>query len=73
MVQAIESVARFSKVNFSSEIYLEGLKTDESASDRFSKALGTAPKNLFSNIFELAGFEKLLANSKALVAKRLRT
>jgi hypothetical protein len=39
------------------------------------KALGIAPRNLLSNRskgFELAGFKKLFANSKAFRAKRLR-
>ncbi len=39
------------------------------------KALGTAPRNLLSKRskeFELAGFKKLSANSKAFRAKRLR-
>ncbi len=40
-----------------------------------SKALDAVPRNLFSNRskeFEIAGFEKPIANSKAFVAKRLR-
>jgi hypothetical protein len=43
---------------------------------RFSKALGTTQRNLLSyrsKGFELAGFEKITANSKAFGAKRLRT
>jgi hypothetical protein len=42
----------------------------------FSKALGATLSHLFSNRstgFELAGFEKLSANSKAFGAKQLRT
>jgi hypothetical protein len=40
-----------------------------------SKALDAVPRNLFSNRskeFEIAGFEKLIANSIAFVANRLR-
>jgi hypothetical protein len=41
-----------------------------------SKALGAAPRNLFSNRskeFEFVGFKKLFTNSKAFRAKQLRT
>jgi hypothetical protein len=43
---------------------------------RFSKALGATPRHLSSNRnkgFEIIGFEKLAADSKALGAKQLRT
>jgi hypothetical protein len=47
-------------------------KTGEIAPCRFLKALGAAPRHLSSNRskgFELAGFEKLSANSKAFWCK----
>jgi hypothetical protein len=55
---------------------LSDFKTGEIAPCRFSKALGITLRHLLSNRskgFELAGFEKILANSKAFGAKRLRT
>jgi hypothetical protein len=51
-------------------------KTGEVAPWRFSKPLGATLRHLLSNRskgFELAGFEKISANSKAFGAKRLRT
>jgi hypothetical protein len=54
---------------------LAGFQNRRDGSGRLSKALGAAPRNLLSNRsegFELAGFKKLLANSKAFRAKRLR-
>jgi hypothetical protein len=68
--------ACFSKENCSSATYLQDFKTDEIAPCRFLKALGATPRHLSSKrkkVFELVGFEKLSANSKAFGAKRLRT
>jgi hypothetical protein len=59
-----------------SATYLPDFKTGEVAPCRFSKALGATLRHLLSNRskgFELAGFEKISANSKAFGAKRLRT
>jgi hypothetical protein len=69
-------VARFLKENCSSATYLPDFKNGEIAPCRFSKALGATLRHLLSNRskrFELAGFEKISANSKAFGAKRLRT
>jgi hypothetical protein len=56
--------------------YFADIKTSElHNSGRLSKALGAALRNLLSNRckgFELAAFEKLLANSIAFHTKRLR-
>jgi hypothetical protein len=54
---------------------LAGFQNRRVGSGRLSKALGAAPRNLLSNRskgFELAGFKKLFANSKAFRGKRLR-
>jgi hypothetical protein len=59
----------------SSETYLASLKTGKIDPGRFLKALGAALRNMLSNKskgFELGGFEKLSANSKAFCAKWLR-
>jgi hypothetical protein len=56
------------------ELALTGFQNRRVGSGWLSKALNTAPRNLLSNRskgFELAGFEKLFANSKAFRAKRL--
>jgi hypothetical protein len=56
--------------------YLLDFKTGEVAPCRFSKALGATLRCLLSNRskgFELAGFEKISANSEAFGTKRLRT
>jgi hypothetical protein len=69
-------VARFSKENCSSATYLPDFKTGEVAPCQFPKTLGATLRRLLSNRskgFELAGFEKISANSKACGAKRLRT
>jgi hypothetical protein len=69
-------VAHFSKENCLSASYFPVFKTGEVAPCRFSKALGATLKHLLSNRskgFELAGFEKISANSKAFGAERLRT
>jgi hypothetical protein len=53
---------------------LPDFKTGEIAPCWFSKALGTTLRHLLFNRskeFELAGFEKISANSKAFGAKRL--
>jgi hypothetical protein len=57
------------------ELGLAGFQNRRVGSGRLSKALDTAPRNLLpesnrSKGFELAGFEKLFANSKAFCAKR---
>jgi hypothetical protein len=55
---------------------LPDFKTDEIAPCRFSKALSATLRHLLSNRskgYELAGFEKISANSKAFGAKQLRT
>jgi hypothetical protein len=57
-------------------LYLPDFKTDKISPCCFSKALGATPIHLSPNRskgFELAGFEKLSANSKACGEKRLRT
>jgi hypothetical protein len=57
------------------ELALAGFQYRRDGSGRLSKAYGAAPRNLLSNRskgFELDGFKKLLANSKAFCAKRLR-
>jgi hypothetical protein len=54
---------------------LDGLENWRQGPWSVSKALDAVPRNLFSNRskeFEIAGFEKPIANSKAFVAKRLR-
>jgi hypothetical protein len=69
-------VACFSIENCSLATYLPDFKTEEIASGGFSKALSTILRHLSPNRskgFELPGFEKLLANSKAFGAKPLRT
>jgi hypothetical protein len=56
------------------ELALAGFQNQQVGSGRLSKALGAAPRNLLSNRskrFELAGFKKLLANSKAFRTKQL--
>jgi hypothetical protein len=56
------------------DLALAGFQNRQVGSGRLSKALGAAPRNLLSNRskgFELAGFKKLFANSKALRTKRL--
>jgi hypothetical protein len=53
------------------KLALAGFQNWQVGSGRLSKALGTAPRNLLSNRskdFELAGFKKLFANSKAFCA-----
>jgi hypothetical protein len=53
----------------------DGFQNRRVGSGRLSKALSEAPRNLLSNRskgFELAGVEKLLANSIAFHAKGLR-
>jgi hypothetical protein len=55
--------------------YLPDFKTSEVAPCRISKALGATLRHLLSKGskgFELAGFEKISANSKPFGAKRLR-
>jgi hypothetical protein len=57
------------------ELALAGFQNRRVGSGRLSKALDTAPRNLLSNRskgFELAGFERLFANSKAFRAKWLK-
>jgi hypothetical protein len=57
------------------DLALAGFQNRRVGSGRLSKAIDTAPRNLLSNrskAFELAGFEKLFANSKAFGAKRLK-
>jgi hypothetical protein len=57
------------------KLALAGFQNRQAGSGRLSKALGAAPRNLFSNRsngFELTGFKKLFSNSKAFCAKRLR-
>jgi hypothetical protein len=47
---------------------LAGFQNRQLASGRLSNALGVAPRNPLYNrskVFELAGFKKLFANSKA--------
>jgi hypothetical protein len=59
-----------------SPTYLPDFKTGEIVPCWFSKSLGATLRHLLSNRrkgFELAGFEKISANSKAFGAKRLRT
>jgi hypothetical protein len=59
-----------------SATYLPDFETGEVAPRRFSKALGATLRHLLSDRskgFELAGFEKISANLKALGANRLRT
>jgi hypothetical protein len=56
--------------------YLPDFKTGEIVPCRFSKSLGAFLRHLSSNKskgFELAGFKKLSANSKAFGAKMLGT
>jgi hypothetical protein len=58
-----------------SELALAGFQNWRVGSGRLSKALGAAPWNLLSNRskgFELDGFKKLFANTKAFCAKWLR-
>jgi hypothetical protein len=53
------------------ELALAGFQNRRVGSGRLSKALGAAPRNLLSNRskgFELVGFNRLLANSKAFQA-----
>jgi hypothetical protein len=74
--RGVRCPACFSKENCSLAAYLRDYKTDEITPHWFSKALGATPSHLFSNRsigFELAGFEKLSANSKAFGTKQLRT
>jgi hypothetical protein len=59
-----------------SATYSPDFKTGEIAPRQFLKAFGATLRHLSSNRskgFELAGFKKLSANSKAFGAKRLRT
>jgi hypothetical protein len=61
-----------SKENCSLAAYLLDLKTGEIAPGRYSKVLGATARllsSISSKRFELAGFEKLAANSKAFGAK----
>jgi hypothetical protein len=58
--------------NCSSTTYLQDFKTGKISPGQFSKALGPTPRHLSSNVskgFELVGFKKLSANSKAIGAK----
>jgi hypothetical protein len=57
------------------ELALAGFQNQRVGSGRLSKALGAATINLLSNrsnVFELASFKKLFANSKGFLAKRQR-
>jgi hypothetical protein len=68
--------AHFSQENCLSATYLPDFKTLEIAPCQFSKALDATLRLLSSNRskgFELTGFKKLSANSKAFGTKRLRT
>jgi hypothetical protein len=71
----VRCAARFSKKNCLIRKIFGGFRYHRVGSGQLSTALGAAAKNLLSNRskgFELAGFERLFANSITFHAKGLR-